>query len=249
MSKVIKLALYGDSLALPRINTVKYSERYFFLIQQSLKENNDVNYFELKDRAQGTLTICELLEKYDHDLRYYDYPGDIIIFQVGIVDCAPRPINDKTRGMISKLPNFIKNRIIKYLHKNRNRILKKGKFYVKTEKKVFYNTLETLIKKASNDYKRVYFITICPTNNDTEARSPGFTKNINDYNDLIKKAIVASGCRNILTIDINKYINDRFSDIDLYVTRDDGHHITPLTHSIIADQIIECEKTQNSKLC
>lgn len=241
MSKIIKIALYGDSLALPRKGIVNYNERYLFLVQKWLIDNFNIEYIEIKDRAKGAATITELLSQYEHDAGYFELPGDIIIFQTGIVDCAPRPINENTRQIVSKLPLWIKNRIVNYLHNNRSKILKKGKFYVKTEKELFYTTLKTLINKATQDYKRVYLITICPTNDKTELHSPGFTKNINFYNAIIKNVFQETEKPNLFLIDINKYINERYLDIDKYVLKDDGHHITSLTHSIISNQIIENE--------
>jgi hypothetical protein len=243
MTKALKIALYGDSLALPRKGVVNYNERYFFLLEQWLRNHYEFEYLEIKDRAKGAIIVNEILAQYDHDLGYFDFPADIAVFHTGIVDCAPRPINENTRQIVAKLPSWIKNRVINYLHKNRSKILQKGKFYVKTEKELFHTTLKKIVSKATQDYKRVYFITICPTNHKTENHSPGFTKNINEYNNIIKNVFEETEQSNLFLIDINKYINDRYLDIDKYVLKDDGHHITALTHSIIANQIIENEIT------
>ncbi len=245
MIKVKKIAVYGDSLALPRKGVVKYNERYFFLIQEWLKNNFIIDYIEVKDRAKGASTITEILKKYEHDAGYYDLPGDIVIFQVGIVDCAPRPINDTRRNRIDRLPNWIKKIAIKYLHNNRSKIIQNGKFYVKTDKELFKITIKKILTKAIIDYTNVYVINICPTNKKTEIHSPGFTKNINEYNDIIYKSIQETGKTNVHLIDIYTYINDRCEAIDDYIVPEDGHHITSHTHRLIADIIIENEMKCN----
>lgn len=248
MSKIIKIALYGDSLALPRKETVKYNERYFFLIQKWLNDNFNFDYIEIKDRAKGATTITELLSQYEHDAGYFELPGDIIIIQTGIVDCAPRPIDQKTRDKIGRLPSIVKSIIVKYIHKNRRKILQKGNSFVRTSKDLYYNTIKTLMTKAASDYKKVYVVNICPTNSKTEEHSPGFTKNIDEYNSLIKNAIENVSERNIFLIDINKYINEKRSEIDHYVLKEDGHHISALTHKIIAEMLIEHEAKERKKV-
>ncbi len=241
MSSVFKIALYGDSLAMPRKAIVKYHERYIYLVQEWIKKNKSPEYIELKDEAKGSVTILDMLEQYEHDSGYYEFPADVLILQSGVVDCAPRPVAQETREKISKLPSFLKKMTIKYLHRNRSKILQKGNAHVRVEKEVFFNSVKQFLKRASNDYKRVYVINVCPTNKKTEEHSPGFTTNINDYNALIKKAISEIDANTIYLIDINKYINDRFEKIDDYILKEDGHHLTPLGNKIIADEIISTE--------
>ena len=241
MADVKKIAVYGDSLALPRKGIVNYNERYLFLIEQWLKNNYDIEYFEIKDRATGGVTVTELLKKYEHDVGYYDLPADIVVFQTGVVDCAPRPVNDVTRGKIDRLPNWIKKMVVKYLHNNRSKILESGKFYVKTSKELFHTNIKKLLTKAVVDYKNVYIINICPTNKKTENHSPGFSNKINEYNRVIFEVIKELNKANLHLIDIHSYINNRYVDIDKFMVAEDGHHITSFTHKVIADMIIEHE--------
>jgi len=236
-----RIALYGDSLALPRKDVVSYQERYFYIIQKHLKEQNFAEVWEVKDRAKGAIVISEIVEQYNHDNGYFDLPGDIIIIHSGVVDCAPRPINQQVRGKISKLPSMIKKIVVNYIHKNRSKILQGGKSYVRTEPDVFFKQMTDLVTDASLNYNRVYVINICPTNKQTEAHSPGFTTNIDKYNRLIAKIVEESKNSNVHLIDINKFIMERFDNIDEYVLKVDGHHITPLTNSVIADQILRIE--------
>ena len=193
------------------------------------------------DRAKGAATVIEILKAYEHDEGYFEFPRDVVMFHFGVVDCAPRPINESKRQKISKLPSFFKKIVIRYLHNNRSKIIKKGKEYVKTEKDVFLKETSKLLEKASKDYKKVYVINISPTNTDTEVHSPGLTKNIKIYNEILKQTVNALRAKSVYLIDINKYISERFEKIDEYILKEDGHHITPLTNSVIAKMIIEIE--------
>jgi len=242
MGHVVKIALYGDSLAMPRKAIVKYNERYIYLVQEWIQKKVSPEYIELKDRAKGSVTILDMIEQYEHDSGYYEFPGDILILQSGVVDCAPRPVAQETREKISRMPAFIKKIVVKYLHRNRSKILQKGNAHVRVEKELFFNSVKQFLQRAQKDYKRIYVINVCPTNKKTEEHSPGFTNNINEYNTLIKKAIKETDSPTISLVDINKYINDRFEKIDDYILKEDGHHLTPLGNKIIAEDIISKEK-------
>lgn len=226
---------------MPRKAIVKYNERYIFLLQEWIKKNKSPEYIELKDEAKGSVTILDMLEQYEHDSGYYEFPADVLILQSGVVDCAPRPVAQETRDKISKMPSLLKNIAIKYLHKNRKKILEKGNAHVRVERELFFNSVKQFLQRAVKDYKRIYVINVCPTNEKTEQHSPGFTNNINEYNDLIKKAIKEIGSKTIFLVDVNKYINDRFKSIDDFILKEDGHHLTPLGNKIIADEIISIE--------
>lgn len=238
MNPVFKIALYGDSLAMPRKSIVKYHERYVYLIQDWIKKNKSPEYIELKDEAKGSVTILDMLEQYEHDSGYYEFPADVLILQSGVVDCAPRPVAQETREKISKMPSLLKKIAIKYLHRNRKKILQKGNAHVRVEREVFFNSIKQFLLRAAKDYKRIYVINICPTNEKTEQHSPGFTANINEYNALIKKAIVEINSKSIFLVDINKFINERYINIDDFILKEDGHHLTPLGNKVIADKII-----------
>lgn len=235
-NSVYKTALYGDSLACPRQGVVKSHERYLALVENHLRKTNNCNYFEIRDKAIGGATIKKLYNEFVEDNSYYELPGDIFILHTGIVDCAPRPVNDEVRGKINKLPNFIKKHVIKYIHNNRAKLLQKNGGFVKTDLNVFMQTFNEIIDIASNNYKKVFVINICPTLKQFEDRSPGFTKNINLYNENISNAV--KNRNNTSLVDVNTFIISNQTKIEKYIVKEDGHHIHPITHQWIAEQII-----------
>lgn len=239
---IFKLALYGDSLACPRQNIVNSHERYIASIDSFLRSRS-FDYIEIRDKATGGATITDLYNAYKLDNTYFALPGDILIIHSGIVDCAPRPIKDTLRDKISKLPAFLKKPVIAHIHKNRRKLILKGEKVVRTEKKVFQNTLETFLHDAVVNYKKVFVINICPTNDDTNYRSPGFSESISEYNLVIAQTIEMVNSPRLGLIDIHQFISKQ-NNIDKYIVKEDGHHIYPSTHKIISELIIEaCRNT------
>ena len=239
--KIFKVALYGDSLACPRHGVLKSHERYIALIETFFRSKL-FDFFEIRDKATGGVTLPQLYGQYCQDNTYFSLPGDVLIIHSGIVDCAPRPISESMRAKISMLPPFIRNIIISYIHKNRSRLILKGKKIVKTNKVTFINTLDSFLESAISNYKKVLIVNICPTTDEFERRSPGLTDSINLYNNLISDIIKKKDSPKVLLIDIYKEISNNKNNIEDYIVKEDGHHIRPVTHKIIAEKIIECCK-------
>lgn len=241
---MIKLALYGDSLACPRQGIVRSNERYFALIENHIRDKNKTEYLELRDRAIGGATLDQLFSAYKEDNTYYDLPGDYLILHSGIVDCAPRPIDDETRSKVNRLPGFAKKAAIRYIHKNRAQLIEKNNGgFVRTDPMHFKKTLLSFLEHASANYKQIFIINICPTNSKIESHSPGLSKNILEYNELIGSAINELRSKNMQLIDIHKFISSQ-DNINSYIVEEDGHHIHPATHQYIATEIIRLLETR-----
>ena len=243
---MIKLALYGDSLACPRQNVVRSDERYFALIENFLREKHKSDYLELRDKAIGGATLDQLYSAYKEDNTYYDLPGDYLIIHSGIVDCAPRPIDEETRSRVNRLPGFLKRAAIRYIHNNRAQLIEKNNGgFVRTDPSHFNKTFSTFLEHASANYKMVFIINICPTNSTIENRSPGLSQNIRDYNELIRTSVETISKKNIKLIDIYKILSEK-NNINDFIVEEDGHHIHPLAHQLIANEIINLLQTKES---
>lgn len=243
---MIKLALYGDSLACPRQKVVRSDERYFALIENFIREKNKTEYLELRDKAIGGATLDQLYSAYREDNTYYELPGDYLILHSGIVDCAPRPIDEETRSKVNRLPGFLKRAAIRYIHNNRAQLIEKNNGgFVRTDPSHFSKTFSAFLEHAAENYKLVFIINICPTNSIIENRSPGLSQKIRDYNELIRISIGSCSKKNIELIDIHKIISEK-NNINLFVVEEDGHHIHPSTHQLIANQIIDLLQTKRS---
>jgi hypothetical protein len=239
LKPVIKIALYGDSLAAPRQGVVASDSRYLALLEKHIRRNLPDSYIEIRDKAKGGFTISQLFSEYCEDNTYYELPGHILIIHAGIVDCAPRPVNDKLRNRIARLPGFLKKISIRFLHQNRARIIKSNGGFVKTDINLFKSTFMTFIRHSSSNFEKVFVINICPTNEMIERHSPGLTNNINVYNNGIKDTLNDLNLANVFLIDVHQMISGEMNHLDDYVVKGDGHHIHSKTHEWIAHEMIQ----------
>ena len=236
-----QIRLYADSLGLPRPGVVNYDERYFSLFLNWFREQAK-SETEIVDHSRSNTTIKDLCAWFSEDNRYYGDKADVIILQNGIVDCAPRPIPRKVRNIISKLPNFLRKHVIKFLHNHRSKLQNLGLKYFLVKPDDFLEEYKKFLTLASKVAKRVYVFNIVPTNDAVETQSPGLKKSISDYNELITRSIKETGFENVHLLDVNKFVESNIKNLDDYVLKEDGHHITKLSHRIYADMIIEIEK-------
>jgi hypothetical protein len=232
-----KLSFYGDSLMIPRPGWVTPEERHPRLLELWLRQKAPDIGWEVLQRARGSHTITEIVRWTACDEGYYaEVEGGIAVIHAGIVDGAPRPINSRMREMVGRLPGALKKMAISFLHHQRSRILRANMGSVITPLNRFQKSVRTILGRVTKTHDHVFVITICPTNAVTEIRSPGLTRNIIAYNDVWVRS-VAEQDANIQIIDAHAFISAQ-PDIDLWVIKEDGHHITAATHSWIAQEII-----------
>ena len=234
-----KLGLYGDSLSLSRPDFIDSEERYFYKLINYYKIKHPHAIVETIQRSRASITSTEIAEIIHHDNVYYNWTGEICIIHLGIVDCAPRPIDNSLREKISKWPSLFKNAAIRFLHKNRRKILLKGNAHYVTPINVFESNLKRIFNSSTEKYNKIFVINICPTNSEFEFKSPGLSNAIEKYNEAIRLQVNNIRSEKIKLIDVNRIILEQKENIDEYIMKQDGHHITPKTHQIIFDKIIE----------
>ena len=232
---------YADSLGLSRPGFVDLGERYIFLFEQWLRNHYDGEIF-LINRAKGAQTIDKLYAQFKEDQEYIAGRKDILIIHEGVCDCAPRPIPLWARNTISKLPSFLKSRIIGFLHRNRSRLLKNGWVHFLVEKGKYEKILREWLTSALKDFHRIYILNIAPTIADIEAHSPGFSKSIQEYNNIIRKVISEINSPKIFLIDTHFILSNNSMSLDNLIITEDGHHITAKAHEIYAAELIALEK-------
>lgn len=164
---------------------------------------------------------------------------DTMIMQLGIVDCAPRLMTFAERGIgfvcaKTQITNAIFQKYINF--KSKHRYFFTRRFPNITVKDVeFSRNIQTIIDSylTKGQARQVFILNIaCPGPHMTE-RSFGIMKIIQAYNDILAKAA--------------QQAPDRIKIIDVFVmtqanpeliTSEDGHHITPRAHQLIAEKII-----------
>lgn len=231
---------YSDSLGLQRDKDVFLTQRYIYLLKEYWESKK--KHIDIQDRARGNSNINDLLKWSIEDKKYFGEKCDVVILQEGIVDCAPRPIPRKVRNIISKMPQIVRNKIISFLHKNRSKMQKLGLKYYYIKPDDYYEKYKIFVTNASLNANRVYLINIAPTNSKTEMQSPGLSNAINQYNQIIEKIVKDLNANNVFLIDVFSLIKNREFEIDNYINKEDGHHITIMAHKLYAEKIIEQEE-------
>lgn len=232
------IQFYADSLGLPRPNIVKVEQTYIQIFVSWLRQQTKENVY-LYDRAKGGAVIDQLFNTYKDDLTYIDEHKNILIIHEGICDSAPRPISPLARKIIGKMPSVFRNKIIKYIHKNRAKFLKKGFIYYHTPKNKYQSILTEWLGNATEQFDKIVIFTIAPTNDKTKAHSPGFSSSIIAYNDIIAGVVKERSNKKIILIDTYSFINTSKNLIQKYITEIDGHHLTSEGHGLYASKLIE----------
>lgn len=226
---------YADSLGLSRPGYVGLDERYIHLFENWLREHFGEPVF-LINRSRRGLTVDKLLEIFKEDEEYIVGFKDILIIHEGVCDCAPRPVSKRLRAFISKLPAFLRIRIVSYLHNNRAKILARGSVHYLVDKKEFEANWMEWMSSAIKNFKRIYIFLIAPTNATTEAHSPGFSRSIVMYNEIIRKVVKSINNPAIEIIDVYDLLS-KSNDINEWIIEEDGHHITAKAHELYFEEL------------
>jgi hypothetical protein len=235
-----RIRLYADSLALPRPSLVENHERYFRRLQEWWAAHNAVLPFEICERDKANSTIGFLLDWYSHDVKYFG-SGDVLLIHCGICDCAPRPVPLPVREQISKMPEWLRTWIVKFLHFARPALLKMGVSWRNTEPAAYERFLRMWLMDAKDKFSRIYVINIAPTNAVMESHSPGISESIVQYNRIIASTMDEFKDQPIHLIDMNRLIAEK-NDLNSYILETDGHHYKEPSHRLCAEEIIKLEQ-------
>ncbi|RJP80699.1 MAG: SGNH/GDSL hydrolase family protein [Desulfobacteraceae bacterium] len=194
MNRKERIVVIGDSLPLPRIdddNHVLWDKTWPYLLHNEL--NKDGNHYEVINCSIRSRTI-ETVTGHDFNEHILWKKPDIIILQVGIVDCAPRIFSRKEKLILglSFIPDFIRQKIIKHRSQKRKEILRKnplGKVYTKPEE--YHRYIEDFfVKIKSLSWEIKIIILPILSNSILEEKSPGHNHNAQVYNDILKDACI-----------------------------------------------------------
>ena len=244
MDRRLRVRVYGDSLALPRPGVVKNDERYVALLEEWWRSRGE--WVELLDRSRPNQTVLQAKSAWSDDNAYFGDPVDVVIAHVGICDCAPRPLKPYERAFVSKLPAGMRDSVVKLVHKFRAQLVQARTIRVVPEGE-FRSAYREWLPRVAANAQRVYVIDVAPTNQLMEERSPGFMESIRVYNDIIRETVDELGAGKAQLIGVHAAISAASTDIDDWVVREDGHHITPRTHRMIFEQIRDRELSASSR--
>lgn len=179
MSK--RILIVSDSLGAPRKDAeiISYDETWVGQLSHYLQDiNNEVICF-----TENGLSSGALLAHCKHKLTLYD--PDMIIFQYGIVDCAPRVLTDREKLFFRMIG--LTRPIHKIAHKYHAELSRKRNktLYTIAQFENHVSNIYSIIKEETS--AKIFNIAIAPANDVYINKSPGIKKNIAQFNAVLKK--------------------------------------------------------------
>lgn len=225
----MKLVILGDSLPMPRpLEGILYEHTYPSILQARL--NDSVQVINRSKRA-NTSTKEAQPNNLSDDIT--DFNPDILVYHMGIVDCAPRLFSEFQQKIIGRMPSAIGKKIIHFFSTRRFFFTKTfPKVYVK--KKDFYKNVKLAIEFAKQFTGKVIIVGICHSNKAVIERSYSFRENVEAYN---KELIRISAELKVDFLDARELLDP---ENDLLA---DGIHYNLSANQKVAAAILE--KTKN----
>ena len=236
----IVIRVYGDSISNPRYGQdISLWDIYCGNGEGGLLEKLQNKYpnkrVYIYNKSQNGTNIEKVKDVISADEGCFYGAQTIVILYIGIVDCAPRPIPEKIKKIISKTPEIVKSRIIKFLHDNRKSILKIKSHNITPPNKFeqTYNDILNCLQKST----KAICIGIGPVSQSMCQKTFGLETSIEQYNKIIENAATKF---NVQFVDINKHFREIMEKENLNeqdVLLEDGHHFTPKGHKIASEII------------
>lgn len=227
----LRIVVAGDSLGLPRLTQtiISYKDIWPLLLESKLR-NKNINCVVL-NHSERSRTLPKFLKNFQDIVTIWE--PDILIIQIGIVDCAPRLFSEKENRFLNS--GFIHWRIaraiINFASKHRRQIIKIRPWVRYTPLKKFKNSLEELGNILSKTNYKTIILPIMPSFPSHTYRSPGYNESVEKYNNEWKFF-----CEKYSHIFINlEEIIDDYKLEELLL--EDGHHLSKLGHKRIASSL------------
>ncbi|AEG18373.1 SGNH/GDSL hydrolase family protein [Methanobacterium paludis] len=224
------VTVVGDSLSMVRPSEgIVYQDTYSFKLQKLL--GSEFHVVQRSKRMNDFLS-----QSYQLEDDVLNNGSNVVVFHIGIVDCAPR--------LFGKKRHFILNLFLQYpVIKNLAYLLIKFKsryrrfwthYFPKTfvSESKFRERLEYIvneIRKKTNS--SIILINIADTTERNKFKSYDFEKNIKNYNEIIKEVVKKN-------YDICNLLN--FYDLTKNKEKlllEDGIHISKKGHDILANSL------------
>jgi hypothetical protein len=203
-----------DSLGLPR-NTpeeVKLEDTYIDMLREKYKAHKILNV------SIGGATIDMLSSQLIH---YYNAVNpDLVIFQAGIVDCAPRALKKWETSLLERISIF------KKLY---NLFIKKHTVKLRQKRGITYTPLDkfsAIVQRIQTAFQdKIYWLGILPATDKYEEQLPGIQYNISKYNHALETLIKGN------------FIST--SDCEPAYVMSDHHHINKLGNLFLYKKLAE----------
>ena len=205
-----RILLLTDSLAMPREEPelTLYEDTYPYLLRKK---------YEVFQFSKGGGLMKEFVEQ---TFYYNQFRPDIVILQIGIVDCAPRAFSKFEEEVFNsnRLFCFLRRKLSQTGLTKRIRNIRRISW---TSKDDFSRGCIFLQGKFS--HSKVFALSIVPSTTEYEEKVPGISKKISEYNDILKSVFKSN------YIDLSEIPSDGIMS--------DHHHLTAKGHLFVYEKI------------
>lgn len=226
----MRIVIFSDSLGMPRLHLsgrerTEYTDIYGYHLRQKLTGACEVEllYFISLDSEEAAL-----MAQYQLAFRQ----PDLVIFHLGINDCAPRVFRKGNHNIIFRpwFPRPLQRLALGFVRRSRRfltRYLFRGRVYVKPEhfRRNWHNVIKTV--QAFNPDCRFWALSIAPTLPGIDKRSYSFDANVAHYNSILRE-VFREDC-----IDLNHVLG---GNPETYLISD-GIHLTRDAHTALAEYL------------
>ncbi|MEI6346619.1 MAG: SGNH/GDSL hydrolase family protein [Bacteroidota bacterium] len=227
----MKIFCIGDSLALPG-HTNMYEDTWFCKLKIHYPQHDFISFFKRKITTDVLVSMGGG-ENTEHafptgaDCLEY-YMPNIVIVQLGIVDCAPRLINDKSIiwKIVRRMPNVIVNKYINYLKKNTTRNPKN----VIISESIFQSNLINYFDRCKKwNVDKLIYISIAIPSQEMVDKNSTIIENVVKFNNIIKTL-----AKNYNFIDVIEPLKGDILE-DIY---EDGYHPNPKGNDLVFQALV-----------
>lgn len=219
------IVLVGDSLIMPRPEeNISAEETYGYMASQELRDHQVITIAKYSNDTaiQSQIKNLEAIKRAS---------PDVVVIQLGIVDCAPRIFSKREKTLISTLPHSFRDWLIGVLSRKRRGLTTWfPKVYVK--RKDFKKNMEVILDFVEKCGAVPVLIIIAKTSEENNARSYNFLKNIREYNAVLRELAQEKG---IALIDLYRLVDE-----DPACLLPDGIHLSKRGSCTLTKEIVRC---------
>ena len=110
-----------------------------------------------------------------------------VVIQLGIVDCAPRPLRPSERDFLERIrPRLLRTAIVRFLHEYRATVIRYRGLIQRTDIVSFKEHFRRLLEDCLAVTNRVGILPIFPATESILARNPRLAAEIDKYNEAMR---------------------------------------------------------------
>lgn len=208
-----RILAIGDSLALPGHGN-KYEDTWIYKLKNGFPQYDFITFFKRQLTTHELVSMGGGEAGSDKKPKGADclefFKPNVIILQLGIVDCAPRLLFDLERKIVSKLPTIIATPYINLI-----KLIRKRKTYnTLVPINRFKFNLETYFQRCiKENVQKVIIITISFPDEKMVKKNPDIGVNVDSYNNLFFEFAMKYDFITIITpLDSRNYKEKIFED-------------------------------------